>query len=122
MGAGLAPQRAIAVLFRLGCLLAGPRAGEPRKPAAGAVVEEACDDAGDRPLRGERDRELQVAHLAVLGVGRLLLVDEAPEPLEELLAEHPGEQASGDAERQEDDLHRSLTPRSRRPGAAPPRR
>jgi hypothetical protein len=40
----------------------------------------------------------------VLALRRLLLVDEAPDLLEQLLAQEPGEQAADDAERDEQEL------------------
>jgi len=55
----------------------------------------ALDDEGGDQLR-PRD-------LAILGVGRLLIVDQAPSALEQLAAQEAGDQARSDAERREED-------------------
>jgi len=62
-------------LFGLGGLLAGPGAGQALKVVPCAVVEEPADEAKDRPLEHQRRGELAVVNLAMLGAGRLLVVD-----------------------------------------------
>jgi hypothetical protein len=55
--------------------------------AAGAVVKKAAGQAEDCPFQEESPRELAVLDLAMLGLGRLFIVDEAPDLLEDLLTE-----------------------------------
>ena len=54
----------------------------------------------------QSQRELRVTDVAVLGVGRLLVVDQLPEPLEDLRADQAGENATHDTDREEQALHR----------------
>jgi hypothetical protein len=42
----------------------------------------------------------------VLRIGRLLVVDDAPEPVEELLADYAGKEARGDRDGDEEQLSR----------------
>lgn len=65
-----------------------------------SVIEEALHQTKDRPFDEEGSGELRVLDLAMLGVGRLLVVHQAPELLEDLLAELTGKQAADDAERE----------------------
>src|SRR3954452_18383551 len=72
-------------LLGLGALVARPGAGETRHAVAGAVVGEPAHEPEDRALDHERGEQLhEAAGLAVLRVGRLVLVDEAPDLLEDL--------------------------------------
>jgi hypothetical protein len=64
-----------------------------------AVVEEAADQAEDGPLQEQSPRELGVLDLAVLRLRRLLIVDQTPHLLEELLSEQTSQQASQNAHR-----------------------
>jgi putative thioredoxin len=68
------------------------------------VVEEAPDGAEDRALERKRREQLCPRCLAVLGIGGLLLVDQAPDLLEGLLADEAGQEAAEDADRDEEDL------------------
>src|SRR3954451_16564833 len=96
-------------LLGLGTLVARPGAGETRHAVAGPVVGEAAHEPEDRALDHERGEQLhEAAGLAVLRVGRLVLVDEAPDLLEDLAPEDAGGEAEGDAERREDELHGSV--------------
>src|SRR5256885_16597471 len=71
------------------------------------MVKEALGYPEDRPLEGQRDRELDVVDLAMLSLGGLLVVDDPPQRLEELLAQKAGDEPAGDAEWDEQELHRS---------------
>src|SRR5581483_10914079 len=57
--------------------------------------------------------ELAEGDLAVLGLRGVLIVDQPPDEVEDLLAHDPGEDAGGDADRPEDEPHQlRLLPRS----------
>src|SRR3954451_21558820 len=85
-------------LLGLGALVARPRAGELGDAMARAVVGEAADEAEDRALDKERRDQLhEAARLAVLRVGRLVLVDQAPDLLEDLAPNDAGNEAEHDA-------------------------
>jgi hypothetical protein len=68
------------------------------------VVDGALRGPEDRAFDGERGEHLRLRDVPVLGLRRLVLVDQPPDLLEELLAEEPGDQARGDAERREEEL------------------
>src|SRR4051812_47583605 len=96
-------------LLGLRALLARPGAREPRDAVAGAVVGEPADEAGDRPPEHQRREQLHgAAGLAVLGVRRLVLVDQTPDLLEDLAPDDAGDETEGDAERRKDELHGSV--------------
>jgi len=58
-------------------------------------------------LVDEGGDQLRPPDLAILGVGRLLIVDQAPSTLEQLAAQQAGDQARRDAERcEEETCHR----------------
>src|SRR5207249_153299 len=73
--------------FRLGSLLARPGPGQLRERPPRAVVEDAPCGPEDRALERQRREELRPRRLTALRVRRLLLVDQAPDLLEELLAD-----------------------------------
>src|SRR5919108_4798812 len=89
-------------LFRLGRLFPRPGTSEPVKPAPGGVIEEPAREAEDCAFHREGGGELSVGDVAVLGLGRLLIIDEAPNLLEHLLRQQPGQEAAGDAEGQKE--------------------
>src|SRR6188768_1133371 len=92
-------------------LLARPAAGQLGEGGAAAVVDEAFDQAEDRPLDHERGDQLRPGEFAVLGLRRLLFVDQPPDLFEDLLADEAGDQPEDDADRGEDDLHQAAPPR-----------
>src|SRR3954447_16802829 len=96
--------------LRFGSLLARPFAGQFRERGAGAVVDQAFDEAEDRPLDEQRRDQLRPGEFPVLGLRRLLFVDQPPDLFEDLLAEDPSDQAEDDADRGEDDLHFCASP------------
>src|SRR5437899_4416255 len=74
-------------LFGLGLLVARPAAGEARESLARLVVHERPGALEDRPLEGRRRDHLAELDAPVLGRRRLLVVDHAPQAIEQLLAE-----------------------------------
>ena len=58
------------------------------------------------PSISSADDQLRPGEFAVLGLRRLLFVDQPPDPFEDLGADHSGDQAEDDADRGEDELHR----------------
>src|SRR4051794_26339567 len=89
-----------AVLLGLGALVARPGAGELREAVPGAVVGEPADEAEDRALEHQRAEQLhEAAGLAVLRVRRLVLVEQAPDLLEDLAPHDAGDEPERDAER-----------------------
>src|SRR3954447_21769161 len=89
-------------LLRLGPLFTRPLPGEPRPAVPGAMVDEAAHDPRDRPLDEQGDEHLHQRHLAVLGPRRLLVVDQAPREVEDLLRQLAAGQAKDQAEWRED--------------------
>ena len=89
----------------------GQDARGPGEGLTAAVVGETFGQAEDRALDGQRPDQLRPGEFAVLGTRWLFVVDQAPEPFEDLLAEDAGEQADDDADRGEDDLHARLPSR-----------
>src|SRR4051794_17918727 len=63
---GVRPRRT-GDLLRFRGLLTGPLAGESGEGGAAAVVDEAFDQAEDRPLDDERGDQLRPGEFAVLG-------------------------------------------------------
>src|SRR3954452_12849173 len=92
-------------LFLLGTLVARPGAGGVRERDARAAIHGFLRGAEDRALDGRGGDHLGPRRLAVLALGRLLVVDQAPHLLEQLLAEEAGQQAGDDAEGREEELH-----------------
>src|SRR5215218_414584 len=88
-------------------LLARPGAGQFRERGAGPMVDQAFDEAEDRPLDEQRRDQLRPGEFAVLGLRRLLFVDQAPDLFEDLLAGDSGDQSQHDADRGKDELHRN---------------
>jgi len=74
------------------------------------VVDQAFDQAEDRPLDQQRRDQLRPGEFAVLGLGRLFFVDQPPDPFEDLAADGTGDQAEDDADRGKDELNRMLPP------------
>src|SRR5215213_6476632 len=70
------------------------------------MVRQAFDEAEDRALDEQRRHHFRPGELAMLRAGRLLLIDQAPDFLEDLLTDDSSDQAEDDADRREDDLHR----------------
>src|SRR5438045_166765 len=85
--------------------LAGPRAGGVRERLARLVVDDRSRRLEDRALERGSSRHLAEARLAVLRLGRLLVVDQAPCLIEELLADESGHEPACDADRDEKQLH-----------------
>src|SRR6476646_2631207 len=101
-GCSTTPIRAGSLRFRL--LFAGPLPRRAREHATTLVVHQPAQHPEDRALEGQRGDQLRVLDLAVLGLGRLLVVDQPPELLEDLRADEPCDEAAEDAERNERDL------------------
>src|SRR4051794_38854126 len=81
-------------LLRFRALVARPRAGQPRDAVAGAVVGEAADEPEDGALDHQCGEQLhEAAGLAVLRMGGLILVDQAPDLLEDLAPDDAGDEA-----------------------------
>src|SRR5256885_15822179 len=91
--------------LRLRGLLARPAPREPRESAARLMVDGGAHGAEDRALEGGGQEDLAEADVAMLGLRRLLVVDDSPRLLEDLLAQEPGDQAADDAEWDEQELH-----------------
>src|SRR4051812_12090728 len=92
-------------LLRLRCLLARPAAGEFGERGAAAVVDQPFHQAEDRPLDRQRGDQFRPGEFAMLGLRRLLVVDQSPDLFEDLLADEAGDQPEDDADRGEDQLH-----------------
>src|SRR6185437_2895779 len=88
----------------LRALLARPATGHAAERDPRAVIDEAPHHAEDRALQDERREQLGQRDLAVPRVRRLLSVDQAPDPLEHLRGEHPGEHAADQAYGHEHEL------------------
>jgi hypothetical protein len=69
------------------------------------VIGESPRGSEDRPLQRQRRKHLRQRDLSMLGVWRLLVIDQAPDLLEELLASQTGKEASHHADRYENELH-----------------
>src|SRR5205085_4326949 len=89
---------------RIGAILTRPAPSEPAENDTRAVVEYPANGPEDSPLEHECRYQLPPRNLPVLWVGRLLVVKDAPDTLEDLLADQSGEQAAEYAERYEQDL------------------
>jgi hypothetical protein len=58
------------------------------------VIGEPSDGSEYRPLERQRGNHLRQRDLSMLGLGRLLFIDQAPDLLEELLPNQTGKKAS----------------------------
>src|SRR5215211_1981639 len=87
----------------VGTLLAGPGSGEPREAPEGAALDESLREAENRALDGKRGRELRQRDLSLVGLGRLLVGEPAPDEVERLLRKQAGDEARADADRCEHD-------------------
>src|SRR3954452_13855399 len=93
-------------LFRR--LVPRPATRDVVKRLAGVVIDQAAHGAEDRSLDRERKRQLQERDLLVLGLRSLLVVEQAPDRVEDLLRRLTGDQPGDDRERQKQKLHSSL--------------
>src|SRR5215218_7466505 len=91
-------------LLRLRPLLARPRAGRPRERAPAVMVGGLLHRAEDGPLDRRGDQQLRPVDLPVLGVRRLLVVEQAPDLVEDLPRHEARDQAATDADGDEEDL------------------
>src|SRR5680860_295351 len=73
-----------------GVFLARPAAGGRVEGEAGAAVDHAFDQAEDRPFEQQRRDQLRVGDLTLLDRGRVLVVDQSPDPLDALPRGEPG--------------------------------
>src|SRR3954447_24402900 len=96
-------------LLRLGRFFARPAAGHPREPAARAVIGQTAHRAEDRALDDQGGHELGERDLTVLGARCLLVVEQAPDLVEDLLAQLARTETGGDPDGQEDELHATST-------------
>src|SRR5436190_4748348 len=94
-------------------LLPRPAAGEAVEAMPRAAVDEPANRAEDRPFDRQRGEKERPAYLAMLGLGGLLVGDEPPDGVEELLRDRAGEDAAEDAEGEEEDLHDRVRPLGR---------
>jgi hypothetical protein len=69
------------------------------------MVGEAPYRPEDRSLERERSNHLRNGDLAMLRLGRLLLIDKSPDLLEDLLADESGEEAGAYTYGNEEELH-----------------
>src|SRR3954452_7385584 len=92
-------------LFGLGLLLARPAAGEVGESLSPSVIHGRARGTEYRSLEGGGGDQLAPRRHPVLGLRGLLFVDQAPDLLEDLLAEKAGDQAADDAEWDEQKLH-----------------
>src|SRR6202042_2471821 len=74
-------------------------------PGTGAVIGEPPQQAEDRALQHESSGELAQRELAVLRVGGILIVDQAPHPVKQLLSDEPRREPRGDRDRLEHEAH-----------------
>src|SRR5687768_2792675 len=88
-------------LFGIWLLLARPAAGGAVEAAPGGVVGGFLHGAENGSLEGAGEKQPAPADVAVLRVGRLLLVDEPPELVEDLLPHDPCEQTGPDRDGEE---------------------
>src|SRR4051812_48317488 len=100
-------------LLGLRLLRAGPAAGHTGESLARAVVRGGLGCPEDRALDGRRRDQLAPRDPPVLALGGLLVVDQPPHLIEDLLRQEAGDQAPDDAERREEDAThgRSVLPR-----------
>src|SRR3954462_5788411 len=103
-------------LLGIGPFFTRPGASRPVEGAARGVVGGLLDRAEDRALDRPGQQQPAPRDVAVLRVPRPLVVDHAPEPVEELLSEDAGGEADRDRDRDEQD--RGHAPRYTRAGAA----
>src|SRR5215210_6116468 len=94
-------------LFRIWALFAGPGARGAVEAASRGVVRELLHRPEDRPLDGACEQKPPPGDVAMLRIWRLLLVDNAPDLVENLLAHDAGQQAQGDRHGGEEHLRHS---------------
>src|SRR4051794_6949077 len=92
-------------LLLVGLLLARPGARGVGERLTRLVVDDRARALEDGALERRRGHDLAEAGLAMRRLRRLLVVDQAPCLLEQLLADEPGEQAARHAEGNEEKLH-----------------
>src|SRR5918995_2225631 len=92
------PSVAGSRLGALGMPLPGPGPHRARERAPGAVVDHPPHRPEDRPLQRQGHGELGKRDVAVLGLRRILLVDQRPDPLEDRLAGEGGDEPGGHAD------------------------
>jgi hypothetical protein len=108
-------SRASEPLLGLGLRLAGPRAGDPRESEARSVVDQSADQRKQGSLDRQGGQELAPRDVAVLRLGGLLIVDQAPERREQLTADQASHQTAADAYRRKQKLGHDY----RRPNSQP---
>src|SRR5947199_2095733 len=96
-------------LFRVRLFLARPGARDALERLPRAAIHGRARRSEDRAFERRRGEHLAPRGVAVLGLRGLALVDHAPGLLEDLLAQEAGDKAAGDAERDEQELHRLRT-------------
>jgi hypothetical protein len=72
------------------------------------MIEGAAYGAEDRTLQCQRKDQLRPGDVAMGGLGRLPIIDEAPDSVEHRLRELPCNEAADHAERDEQDLVHAL--------------
>jgi hypothetical protein len=76
------------------------------------VVGQAFGDAEDCPLESQGSNQFQGAGVALIGLGRVLVVDHGPKALEGPLGGEAGHEAGDDANRSKEDLQGARLPRA----------
>jgi hypothetical protein len=69
------------------------------------VVDDAFRDPENRSLECEGGDQLRQRRIALIRLRRSLVVDHGPKPLESLFRSDAGEQAGGNSDRSEEQLH-----------------
>src|SRR3954454_23040040 len=95
---------------RLGPLFPRPASHQLAVCLTRPLIEEAAHDPKYGALERERHEQLRPRNLAMLGIGRLLVVDSAPEELEDLLAHRTRGDSANNADRNEKNLAHTLPP------------
>src|SRR5882762_966622 len=95
-------------LLRLRFFLTWPGPRRLGESTSGTVIGETFDQAEDRTLKEQCGDQLWPREFPMLGPRRLLVVDQAPEPFEDLLSHQPGEQPGEKTDRRENELHHQL--------------
>src|SRR3982751_1372298 len=90
-----------------------PSAGQALEAHPGAAVDQPAHDPEDRPLHQHRQDHFPPRDIAVLGIRRLLVIDQTPKLLEELFADQPPDETGEDADGGEEDLAHERRPESR---------
>src|SRR4051794_40776511 len=89
-------------------LVPWPATRDVVKRLAGVVIDQAAHGAEDGSLDRERESQLDERDLLVLGLRSLLVVEQPPDGVEDLLRRLPGDEPRDDRERQKQELHLSL--------------